>query len=107
MYPCVQGPAEGLAKLRVGVPVGCEGLGIVSLDHEEDACTDATLPHTDQMFKMDPASESRRIRKKGDVRLHQRHRFDFQVALSFSACQQEVHTISSHDRLPLEDLVPA
>jgi hypothetical protein len=94
-----------LAELRVGVPVGREALGIASLDHEEDARPDATLPQGDQVREMAPAPESRRIRKKRDTSLHQRNRFDLQDTLRFPPREQEVRAIYSHGRLPAEDPV--
>ncbi len=98
---------KSLAELRVGVPVGREAFGIASLDHEEDARSDATQPQGNQVREMGPAPESRRIREKRDTSFHQRNRFDLQDTLRFPPREQEVCAISSHGRLPAEDAVAA
>src|SRR3990172_9032443 len=41
---------EGLAELRIGIPVGREDLDIAPLDHEEDGGPEAAPPGGDQGF---------------------------------------------------------
>jgi len=107
MHTRTPGAMECPTERLVCLPIGSEGRGILSLDHEEDCRFQPALPRGDQMLEMDAAAQRRGIGEEGNPPLHQGHRFDFQKALPSGTGQQEVGAASSHGRLPAQDPVPA